>query len=151
MQYLAVLAAVAAFATTALATPTSNFTSPIADYSNNCKGSLACSHQIAVDCAKAIASVDQTATYTDQAQFSVGNCYSKSLSSVLVCSEVTGEADIPSVILVIYATNGAGEQPVSGAVIIDTTRSILNACSNICGSFGTNNCPTCHVTLNFRS
>ncbi|KAI9059200.1 hypothetical protein FKP32DRAFT_1580372 [Trametes sanguinea] len=130
MQYLTVLATLAAFATSALATPTGNLTSsvsPIALYSNNCKGSLECSLSIGRDCARAIASVDQSATYNDQAQFSIGNCY------------------------MIYATNGAGDQPVSGAVIIDTARSILDGCSNICGSFGTNNCASCHVTLNYRA
>ncbi|KAH9891310.1 hypothetical protein C8Q73DRAFT_747268 [Cubamyces lactineus] len=101
-----------------------------AEYGNNCNGSGLCtSRNIRGDCAQAIASVNAGATYTDQAQFSVGSCY------------------------MIYATNGAGAQPVSGQVIINTANTILGTCSHACGSYGTNNggCSSCHVTLNYRS
>ncbi|OSC99405.1 hypothetical protein PYCCODRAFT_1438387 [Trametes coccinea BRFM310] len=129
MQPFAVLVALSVLATSALATPTGNFTGPVPEYGNNCSGSFVCAPSLGADCARAVASVNPSATYTDQAQFSVGHC------------------------LVIYATNGEGAQPVSGSVIIDTARSILSTCSNVCGSFGTNNagCPSCHVTLNYRS
>ncbi|TFY51700.1 hypothetical protein EVG20_g10875 [Dentipellis fragilis] len=106
----------------------SNETSAVALYSNNCSGSGLCSSSIDGDCEDAIATVNPGATYSDQAQFSVGNCY------------------------MIYATNGAGAQPVSGQTIINTANNILNVC-NPCGSYGTNNggCSSCHVTLNYRS
>ncbi|KAF9818972.1 hypothetical protein IEO21_02386 [Rhodonia placenta] len=100
-------------------------------YNDNCKGSGLCGNSIRSDCEKAIDSVDASATYTDQAQFSVGHCY------------------------MIYATNGAGPQPVSGQTIINTANEILITCSvQSCGSIGTsynNACPSCHVTLNYRS
>ncbi|KAI9059198.1 hypothetical protein FKP32DRAFT_1169204 [Trametes sanguinea] len=129
MQYFAAIVTLSAFATGALATPTGNFTSPTPDYGNNCKGSGLCSAFLGADCAKAVASVNPTASYTDQAQFSVGHCY------------------------MVYATNGEASGPVTGQLIIDTARSILDNCEYVCGSFGTNNagCSSCHVTLNYRA
>ncbi|KII83344.1 hypothetical protein PLICRDRAFT_32926 [Plicaturopsis crispa FD-325 SS-3] len=129
MKLLAILAA---FVAVALGSPALNKTSdigPIALYSNNCKGSSFCSAGIEGDCENAIGTVAPSATYTDQTQFSYGNCY------------------------MIYATNGAGAQPVSGQVIINTANTILSACGDSCGSYGTNNngCSSCHVTLNYRS
>ncbi|TFK54726.1 hypothetical protein OE88DRAFT_950256 [Heliocybe sulcata] len=96
-------------------------------YGNNCKGSGLCpANYIANECRAGMALIDRGATYTDQAQFSNGHCY------------------------IIYATNGAGPQPVSGQVIYDTANTILNDCQHSCGSYGTGNCDKCHVTLNFR-
>ncbi|KAF9818975.1 hypothetical protein IEO21_02389 [Rhodonia placenta] len=123
---------VAALAVSAFASPANTNKSsitPVALYSNNCKGSGLCSDSIRNDCQQAIDNVNAGATYSDQAQFSVGNCY------------------------MIYATNGAGAQPVSGQTIIDTADTILSSCSDTCGSYGTNNngCSACHVTLNYRS
>ncbi|KAI0633792.1 hypothetical protein C8Q77DRAFT_1056933 [Trametes polyzona] len=109
---------------------TSSLTERSALYGNNCKGSGLCpTVNIHGDCLKAISLVNPHATYTDQAQFSTGHCYMK------------------------YATNGAGPQPVSGQVIIDTANTILNQCSHHCGSYGTNSpgCSSCHVSLNYRS
>ncbi|KAH9894827.1 hypothetical protein C8Q73DRAFT_645877 [Cubamyces lactineus] len=130
MRTFTILAALAALTVSSLATPATSLTKRAADYSNNCKGSGLCgSIDIRADCGKAIATVNAGASYTDQAQFSVGDCY------------------------MIYATNGAGDQPVSGQTIIDTANTILDTCSNGCGSYGTNNvgCSSCHVTLNYRS
>ncbi|KAA1470657.1 hypothetical protein DENSPDRAFT_879875 [Dentipellis sp. KUC8613] len=105
-----------------------NATSDAALYHNNCSGSGLCSSSIVGDCRNAIRGVNPGATYSDQAQFSVGHCY------------------------MIYATNNAGPQPISGQRIIDTANTILSNCDG-CGSYGTNNagCPSCHVTLNYRS
>ncbi|OSC99402.1 hypothetical protein PYCCODRAFT_1427235 [Trametes coccinea BRFM310] len=127
MRYFAAVLIV--FATSALATPTSNFTSPVPDYGNNCKGSFLCTPSLGADCARAVSSVNPSASYSDQAQFSVGHCY------------------------MIYATNGEESDPVLGSVIVDTARSILSDCENVCGSYGTNNvgCSSCHVTLNYRA
>ncbi|TFY62174.1 hypothetical protein EVG20_g6803 [Dentipellis fragilis] len=72
----------------------SNETSAVALYGNNCRGSGLCSSSIDGDCEDAIATVNPSATYSDQAQFSVGNCY------------------------MIYATNGAGAQPVLSNVVM---------------------------------
>ncbi|TFK54725.1 hypothetical protein OE88DRAFT_1642070 [Heliocybe sulcata] len=107
----------------------STLTERAALYGNNCDGSGLCvSHDISGDCQTGLALINRDTTYTDQAQFSSGHCY------------------------IIYATNGAGPQPVSGQLIYDTANTILNNCGNHCGSYGTNNnCPSCHVTLNYRS
>ncbi|KAI1121502.1 hypothetical protein F5Y10DRAFT_288409 [Nemania abortiva] len=94
-------------------------------YSNNCDGSLFSPTRS--DCDTGVSHIDPGATYNDQAQFSSGNCY------------------------IIYATNGAGPQPVSGQVLINTANAILDECSNLHGSYGTNNCESCHVTVNYRS
>ncbi|TFY62380.1 hypothetical protein EVG20_g6728 [Dentipellis fragilis] len=106
----------------------SNDTSDTALYHNNCDGSGFCSSAIIGNCRNAIGNVNAGATYSDQARFSVGHCY------------------------MIYATNNAGPQPISGQIIIDAANTILANC-NGCGSYGTNDagCPSCHVTLNYRS
>ncbi|CDO70454.1 hypothetical protein BN946_scf184496.g3 [Trametes cinnabarina] len=129
MRSFAVFTLLAAVITTSLANPASSLTKRAAEYSNNCKGSGLCSNTIRSDCEKAIATVNPSSSYSDQAQFSVGHCY------------------------MIYATNGAGAQEVSGQTIIDTANTILENCSGVCGSYGTNNvgCSSCHVTLNYRS
>ncbi|RDW93603.1 uncharacterized protein DSM5745_00925 [Aspergillus mulundensis] len=93
-------------------------------YTNNCKGSS--NSPSITDCQAALRNIDTSATYNDQSQFSVGNCY------------------------MIYATNDAGEQPVSGQVLYDTAKSILDTCGHHKGSYGTNNCDSCHVTVNYR-
>ncbi|KAH9851376.1 hypothetical protein C2E23DRAFT_780807 [Lenzites betulinus] len=65
MQFLAILASLAAVTGSALA------------YDSNCHGSTLCgANSIREDCQKAIASVNPSGTYTDQTQFSVGHCYS---------------------------------------------------------------------------
>lgn len=51
----------------------------------------------------------------------------------------------------VYATNGAGVEPLSGQTIRDTAQEILSNCGGGKGSFGTNNCGSCHVTVNYRS
>ncbi|KAI0014099.1 hypothetical protein F4779DRAFT_560716 [Xylariaceae sp. FL0662B] len=94
-------------------------------YSNNCQGS-ALSPSLS-DCETGLRNINQGAQYVDQSQFSYGHCY------------------------IIYATNGAGAQPVSGATIYSTAMNILNQCSARHGSYGTNNCASCHVTVNYRS
>ncbi|KAI0328407.1 hypothetical protein GY45DRAFT_1010505 [Cubamyces sp. BRFM 1775] len=130
MRTFTILAAIAALSVSSLATPATSLTKRSADYSNNCKGSGFCGTKpIRADCGKAIATVNPDASYTDQAQFSVGDCY------------------------MIYATNGAGQQSVSGQTIIDTANTILDTCTYGCGSYGTNNpgCSSCHVTLNYRA
>ncbi|KAI0926162.1 hypothetical protein AcV5_008693 [Taiwanofungus camphoratus] len=68
------------------ASPASNSSGPVKLYGNNCKGSGLCSSGLLDDCKDAIGTVNAGATYSDQAQFSVGHCY------------------------MIYATNGAGAQ-----------------------------------------
>ncbi|KAL4995081.1 hypothetical protein BDV10DRAFT_137959 [Aspergillus recurvatus] len=93
-------------------------------YSNNCKGSS--KSPSITDCQAALRNIDTSATYADQAEFSVGNCY------------------------VVYATNGSGEQRLSGQKIYDTARTILDTCGHHKGSYGTNNCDECHVTINYR-
>ncbi|KAL5373722.1 hypothetical protein PMIN06_010863 [Paraphaeosphaeria minitans] len=100
-------------------------------YSNNCKGSLVGLNESLKDCYNGLNRVDRGAQYSDQTQFSSGHCY------------------------IIYATNGAGAQPVSGQTIVDTATSILTDCGGIVhlseGSYGTGNCESCHVTVNYRS
>ncbi|KAJ8473491.1 hypothetical protein ONZ51_g7839 [Trametes cubensis] len=133
---------IAALTVSTLATPATSLTRRAADYSNNCKGSGFCgTKSIRADCGKAIATVNAAASYTDQAQFSVGDCYSITLLLIGLSHSV------------IYATNGAGDQPVSGQTIIDTANTILDTCTYGCGSYGTNNvgCSSCHVTLNYRA
>lgn len=79
MRFFAVLTAFVAAAAPALAIPSTNSTNfdRAALYGNNCKGSGLCGDvNIRGDCQKAIATVNAGATYTDQAQFSTGNCYS---------------------------------------------------------------------------
>ena len=79
MRTFTILAALAALTVSSLATPATSLTKRAADYSNNCKGSGLCgSIDIRADCGKAIATVNAGASYTDQAQFSVGDCYSES-------------------------------------------------------------------------
>ncbi|KAF2724494.1 hypothetical protein K431DRAFT_291589 [Polychaeton citri CBS 116435] len=82
------------------------------------------------DCHNGMATIDKGATYGDQSQFSSGNYY------------------------LIYSTNRAGEQPVSGQVIYDNIQTVLNNCATVypyyVGSYGTGNCPKCHVTVNYR-
>ena len=63
--------------------------------------------------------------YNDQAEFSVNTCYVK------------------------YATNGSGAQAVSGSLIKSTIAAIRSSCPCV-GSYGTNNCVQCHVTVNYR-
>ncbi|RWA07876.1 hypothetical protein EKO27_g7228 [Xylaria grammica] len=95
-------------------------------YSNNCDGSFF--SPTLGDCKTGLANINVYTQYSDHSQFSYGNCY------------------------IIYATNGAGAQPVSGQVILDTANNILNQCSSHHGSYGTNNnCASCHVTVNYRS
>ncbi|KAI1145051.1 hypothetical protein F4825DRAFT_457905 [Nemania diffusa] len=79
------------------------------------------------DCVTGISHINPNTQYSDQAQFSSGDCY------------------------IIYATNNAGPQPISGQVLIDTANDILDECSSLHGSYGTNNCASCHVTVNYRS
>ncbi|KAM0804888.1 hypothetical protein BDR22DRAFT_799664, partial [Usnea florida] len=78
------------------------------------------------DCERALAKINTGSFYSDQAQFSVGTCY------------------------MIYATNGAGLQALSGQTIYDTAQSILSKCSGYEGSLGMDNCKSCHVTVNYR-
>ncbi|TFK46810.1 hypothetical protein OE88DRAFT_1637690 [Heliocybe sulcata] len=106
----------------------SSLISPIPLYGNNCEGSSVCSsYNIGSDCQGGLALINQGATYNDQAQFSNGHCY------------------------IIYATNGEGAQPISGSTIHSTASAIISNCGHHCGSYGTNNCPNCHVTVNYRS
>ncbi|GAW17488.1 hypothetical protein ANO14919_069450 [Xylariales sp. No.14919] len=94
-------------------------------YSNNCDGSFF--SPTLGDCKTGLANINVYTQYSDHSQFSHGNCY------------------------IIYATNGAGAQPVSGQVILDTANNILSQCSSHHGSYGTNNnCASCHVTVNYR-
>ncbi|TFY57730.1 hypothetical protein EVG20_g8426 [Dentipellis fragilis] len=88
--------------------------SPVALYTNTCGGSSLCSAAISDDCHNAILSVSPGIAYTDQAQFNAGHC---SLT---------------------YETDGAGAEPLSGQIIIDTANQILDDCQP-CGSYGTNN------------
>lgn len=79
MRFFAVLTAFVVAAAPALAIPSENSTNfdRAALYGNNCKGSGLCGDvNIRGDCQKAIATVNAGATYTDQAQFSTGSCYS---------------------------------------------------------------------------
>jgi hypothetical protein len=77
-------------------------------------------------CLKGIASIGSTGVYSDQTQFTSGNCYIK------------------------YATNGKGSQPIGGQRLIGTANKILNECREY-GSYGTSNCEACYVTINYRS
>ncbi|KJK61508.1 Heterokaryon incompatibility protein HET [Aspergillus parasiticus SU-1] len=94
-------------------------------YSNNCKGSSL--SPTLSDYEAALGNIHVRESCANQSQFSVGNCY------------------------VIYATNGSGEQRLSGQIIFDTAKSILDNCGGHKGSFGTYNCNVCHVTVNYRS
>ncbi|CDM29947.1 hypothetical protein DTO013E5_8341 [Penicillium roqueforti] len=94
-------------------------------YNDNCDGSLIPANKD--DCLKAISNVDTSATYNDGSQFSEGECY------------------------LVYATNGSGDQPVSGQKIHDVAQAIVDNCDMQHGSFGTENCNSCHVTVNYRS
>ncbi|KAJ5799064.1 uncharacterized protein N7518_001132 [Penicillium psychrosexuale] len=99
-------------------------------YSSNCEGSFVLDADLVSidkDCAKAISNIDTSATYNDGSQFSEGHCY------------------------LVYATNGSGDQPVSGQTIHDVAQSILDGCAKKHGSYGTGNCDACHVTVNYRS
>ncbi|KAI1343062.1 hypothetical protein F5Y15DRAFT_412729 [Xylariaceae sp. FL0016] len=90
----------------------------------HCKGS-ALSPKVG-DCWSAIDGIDVSGTFVDQTEFSVGSCYVK------------------------YATNGNGDQPISGQTIKDTCNAILDKCGSGHDSVGTGNCDECHVTMNFR-
>ena len=157
MHTSTIFAIIAALTVSTLATTATSLTRRAADYSNNCKGSGFCgTKSIRADCGKAIATVNAAASYTDQAQFSVGDCYSESPHRV--ASAYFLELGITLLLIglshsVIYATNGAGDQPVSGQTSIDTANTILDTCTYGCGSYGTNNvgCSSCHVTLNYRA
>ncbi|KAL2782679.1 hypothetical protein BJX66DRAFT_320134 [Aspergillus keveii] len=94
-------------------------------YTNNCEGSTY-SPSI-TDCQAAIRNIHVDQAYVDQAQFSVGDCY------------------------LIYATNDSGDQTIGGQLLRDTAEAILDTCGHHKGSFGTNNCDECHVTMNYRS
>ncbi|KAL2852857.1 hypothetical protein BJY01DRAFT_244438 [Aspergillus pseudoustus] len=94
-------------------------------YTNNRQGS---SMNLNVgDCRAALDRIDRQRTYNDQAEFSVSNCY------------------------MIYATNGSGRRPVRGQIIYDIANAILNSCREHKGRLGTNNCDSCHVTVNYRT
>lgn len=83
------------------------------------------------DCRRGMATIRGDTMYPDQSQFSFGHCYIK------------------------YATNGSGEQLVSGQTILDTINAIFEDCGTFygtwVGSFGTNNCDACNVTVNYRA
>ncbi|KAL7281090.1 hypothetical protein ACG7TL_004394 [Trametes sanguinea] len=139
MQFFTVLAAFIALATssTTMASPTSPLVPSIdlglveraAQYGNHCGANTKCTPSLRANCEVAIALIDPDTMYGDQSQFSASRCY------------------------MIYDTGGAGENPVSGQVIIDTAKAILLECAQTCGSYGTNNagCTTCHVTINYRA
>lgn len=76
MQIFSVLTALIAVVA---ASPASNSSGPVKLYGNNCKGSGLCSSGLLDDCKDAIGTVNAGATYSDQAQFSVGHCYSESI------------------------------------------------------------------------
>lgn len=78
------------------------------------------------ECTAGLNGIDKGATYDDGAEFSVGSCYIK------------------------YATNKSGKQSLSGQVIYDTGKSILDTCGGHKGSYPTHNCDKCHVTINYR-
>ncbi|KAK4691850.1 hypothetical protein P7C71_g5245, partial [Lecanoromycetidae sp. Uapishka_2] len=67
------------------------------------------------DCQVALQNINTGQIYSDGAQFSVGSCY------------------------MVYATNGARAQTISGQIIYDIAQNILNDCGHYRGSFGTNN------------
>ncbi|KAJ5799063.1 uncharacterized protein N7518_001131 [Penicillium psychrosexuale] len=97
-------------------------------YNNNCEGSGAAGIAlIPQNCINAKNAIDTSATYTDGTEFSKGNCYVK------------------------YATNGSGDQPISGQDIVNTMTTIMDSCDLRIGSFGTGNCDSCHVTINYRA
>lgn len=50
-----------------------------------------------------------------------------------------------------YRTGHAGDHPLLGKVIYDTINAILDKCKEHHGSFGTGNCDTCGVTVNYRN
>ncbi|KAI3317049.1 hypothetical protein HD806DRAFT_541659 [Xylariaceae sp. AK1471] len=76
-------------------------------YSSNCAGSLLSPSLDA--CSTALSHIDPGTQYSDQSQFSSGDCY------------------------VIYTTNSAGAQPVSGQLTLNTAKDILNECSSLRG------------------
>ncbi|KAL8731340.1 MAG: hypothetical protein Q9181_004337 [Wetmoreana brouardii] len=80
------------------------------------------------DCEAAIKRIDSQAIFTDGAEFSVGTCYIK------------------------YSTDDGGPAPVIGEVIHETAWQLYyNYCAKERhGSFGTDNCDGCHVTVNYR-
>ncbi|EYE99782.1 uncharacterized protein EURHEDRAFT_373693 [Aspergillus ruber CBS 135680] len=94
-------------------------------YDSNCEGSFIPIKK--EQCIDALNNIDTTKTYKDQQEFSSGHCYLK------------------------YATNGSGDQDLSGQRIRDVAQNILDNCSDGHGSYGTGNCEKCHVTVNYRS
>lgn len=49
-----------------------------------------------------------------------------------------------------YRTNDAGDQDLDGDTIRKTAEKILDSCEGNNGSYGTDNCDECHVTINYR-
>ncbi|RJE19782.1 hypothetical protein PHISCL_07880 [Aspergillus sclerotialis] len=97
-------------------------------YNDNCDGSGAAGIAlIPADCNDARDSVDTMKEYKDGTEFSKGTCYVK------------------------YATNGSGDQAVSGQDIVNAMNDIQEQCDPPIGSRGTGNCDECHVTINYRA
>ncbi|KAI4677321.1 uncharacterized protein J4E88_007129 [Alternaria novae-zelandiae] len=97
-------------------------------YTNNCKGST--NSPLIAECRDAIANnINAGLTYSHDQEFSYGTCYVK------------------------YATNDKASvsHPVSGQKIKDVATRILNECGHHKGSFGTDNCDGCHVTVNYKA
>lgn len=76
-------------------------------------------------CSLGIHTINVTATYRDQDEWSPDDCMIK------------------------YRTDGAGDWEISGQTIKDVASQLLADCEGH-GSYGTGNCPTCHVTMNYR-
>jgi len=91
----------------------------------SCQGSTN-SPEVA-ECYVGIGNIDASATYSYNQEFSHKSCYIK------------------------YATNdGNVAHPVSGQKIKDVASSIVANCGHHKGSYGTENCDGCHVTVNYR-
>lgn len=94
-------------------------------HSPSCKGSTFSPNIDA--CYAGLANIDVNADYDDGYEWSSCDCY------------------------MVYATNGSGEEPISGQTLKTITTNILQQCGHHKGSFGTGNCNKCHVTVNYRS
>jgi hypothetical protein len=79
------------------------------------------------DCQAAFEKIDAFSIYSDQTDFSVGDCF------------------------IAYATDEAESDPISGQIIKSLIQDILNVCEFYKGSFGTGNCDTCRVAVSART
>lgn len=93
-------------------------------YYNDCKGSSYFPDN--ADCIEGIRAINVTSDYEPSDEFSVRSC------------------------MIQYRTDGRDSQKISGQIIRNVAKRIMEGCLCGRGSLGTGNCETCHVTMNFR-